>query len=553
MSLHRTVFCLAGALPILAATSANAAETQSPVDRADPGIVNEEMAAPEAQTHRQSRPTVAPAAGSVADFSGVEVTPGAIVVEGASSLSASDFAPAIEPYLGRTLGAAELRNLIRDLTKVARDAGFGLATAWIPQQRLSQGVLRVRLDEGRIDEIEGEGPAAALVEERLAPLTTGGPLRLAELERRLLIAGDLAGVTIGRARLERRGGRNVLIVPTSRDRVRGRASIDNSGSDTIGPVRARLAVDVNGLLAGDDRLTVSGAITPLQPREYQSVHAEYAVPVGGNGAEVAVGGGVGDTAAGGSLRDRDIAGTSTEIEARVTYPLLRGRDASVWATVGGAVRDSALDRAGTRVRDDRIVTTNVGLFANGRMAGGRMRVRLTYVQGFAWFGATVRGDPLASRADAGGGFTKLEFWLRYTRPLGSRFSVDLSAAGQLASRALLSTEEMGLGGRQFLRAFEYREMSGDRGAALSAELRYEPRLAVDGIDRLQLYAFADLGRVTNLRGGLGGGTLASAGGGARLWFLDDFDAAVELALPLTDGLFDTDPAPRVFFSLGSRF
>ena len=176
----------------------------------------------------------------------------------------------------------------------------------------------------------------------------------------------------------------------------------------------------------------------------------------------------------------------------------------------------------------------------------------------AWAGdrlrATMRGDPLASRADAGGRFSVVRAWAQYDHRLGHGFSLQVAGEAQLASRPLLASEEIGLGGRQFLRAFDYWEVSGDEGAAASAELRYDIEGGLpDPLRRLQLYLYADAGRATNLRGGFGGGSLASAGGGARAWFSHGVEAAVELGLPLTDSPFNASPDPRFSFSLGSRF
>jgi hemolysin activation/secretion protein len=194
------------------------------------------------------------------------------------------------------------------------------------------------------------------------------------------------------------------------------------------------------------------------------------------------------------------------------------------------------------------------LSGNARFGGGRVRVRLSYIQGLGILGMTARGDPLASRSDGGGPFSKLEFWTSYERPLGGGFGIELRGAGQLASRPLLASEELGLGGRQFLRGFDYWEMSGDEGGAISAELRYDMRRGLPGpLTRLQLYLYADAGRVINLEGGLGGGTLASAGGGVRAWLKDGFQAGLELGVPLTEGAFDEEPDPRVSLTLGSRF
>ena len=550
--LSRTL--LAGAT-LAAPVAAFADPAQPPVDRADPSVVERQL---DNEEHRPLPPgtalPAAPAQPETAAPAGPPIVAGAIRVDGATMLPPAAFAAAIEPWLGRPLGPAELRALARDVAEAARRAGFALATAWVPQQDMVAGVLHVTLDEGRIDAVEAEGPGREAVERRLAPLATGRPVRTAELERALLLAGDTPGVSLGRARIVRRDGRNILVVEAGMDRVQGRATIDNAGSATAGPVRARLGVDVNGLLVRGDRLSLGLMATPLQPREFQLAEAAYRVPVGHGGTEVAVSGYVGHSRAGGSLRDADLGGVSSQAEASVSRPLLRSRAGSVWATAALGVRDSNLDRAGVRVRDDRIVTASAGLFANGLLGGGRMRVRLSYVQGLDWLRATQRGDLLASRADAGGPYSLGRAWMQYDRTLGGGFSLQLAGEAQIASRPLLASEEIGLGGRQFLRAFDYWEVSGDEGAAASAELRYDFTRGLPlSLQRLQLYAYADAGRATNLRGGLGGGSLASAGGGARAWFSRGFEAALELGVPLTDSPYDPDPDPRVSVSLGSRF
>ncbi len=546
-----------GALSLTAAlllAVPTAAAAQTPVDQADPSVVEEQLL-PDERQPRSSPDTALPAAPPRRDAVAPTeiVVAGAIRIEGATELAPAAFAAAIEPYLGRALGPDDLRALTRGVAAVARAAGFGLATAWIPSQNLVTGVLRVVVDEGRIDAVEVQGSGREAVERRLASLATGRPLRTAELERQLLLAGDLAGVSVGRPRIVRRHGRNILKVRAGLDRVQGRATIDNSGSATVGPVRARLGVDLNSVIVAGDRLSVGGAVTPIQPREFQLAQASYTVPIGRGGTEASVRGYVGHSDPGASLRDQDVAGVSAEVEASVSHPIVRSRAASLWATATMTVRDSRLDRGGARVRDDRIVTGTVTLFGNARFGGGRLRARLSYVQGFDWLSATARGDPLASRRDGGGPFSKVEFWAQYERPLGRGFSIDLRGQGQLASRPLLASEEIGLGGRQFLRGFDYWQLSGDEGAAAGAEIRYDiARGLPRPLRRLQLYLYADAGRVTNLGGG-GGGSLTSAGGGVRAWLVDGFEAGLELGLPLTDGLFDDDPDPRLSFSLGSRF
>jgi len=125
--------------------------------------------------------------------------------------------------------------------------------------------------------------------------------------------------------------------------------------------------------------------------------------------------------------------------------------------------------------------------------------------------------------------------------------------GQLASRPLLASEEMGLGGRSFLRGYDYREVSGDRGAAASAELRYDLGALPRGVRRVQLYAYGDAGEVSNSGSGIGGGSLASAGGGVRIWLRNRLEASAELGIPLSRSPFHADPKPRVSFTIGYAF
>ena len=552
---HPASIPLASALAAAAVAIPGQGAAQQPpvVDQADPSVIREQLGEDEDSQRRDAPRTAAPRSDATPALA-APITPGAIFVEGATILQQADFAAAIEPYLGRPLGDEELRALTRDVADVARRAGFGLAGAWVPRQSLVAGVLRVRVDEGRIDDVEVTGNAREMVQPRLADLANGEPIRTTALERRILLAGDLPGVSLGRPRVDRRGGRNILVVNATIDRVRGWASVDNSGSGAVGPARARLSIDVNSVATAGDRLSVGGLVTPVQPREFQYGEVSYSVPVGRAGTEAAVAAYVGHSDPGGSLRGLDVAGVSMQAEARVSHPLRRSRAASLWGSIAFAVRDSELDRMGARVRDDRIVTATATLSGNARLGGGRLRVRLAYVQGLDLLGMTARGEPLASRDDGGGPFSKLEFWTQYARSLGGGFGVELRGAGQLASRPLLASEEMGLGGRQFLRGFDYWEMSGDEGGVISGELRYDLRRGLPRpLTRLQLYLYADAGRVTNLGGGLGGGTLASAGGGLRAWLRGGFQAGVELGMPLTDGAFDEEPDPRFSFSLSSRF
>ncbi len=545
-----SILAVAAALGLV---QAPALASQTPADRADPSVIEEELPKPPLPISKSAEPPAVEAENQAGISSMDGIVAGAIRIDGAEMLPASAFAPIIASYAGRSLSGDDMRALVTEIADVARQAGFGLATAWIPPQRVSKGVLRVRLDLGRIDGIEAEGEASDVARRVLAPLADGNPVRTVELERRLLLASDVAGVWIGDARLERRGERNILHVRTSRDRVRARAYLDNWGSSTVGPVNLSMLTDFNGVLAADDRLMLGGVVTPFQPEEFQLVRAAYSKGLGIEGTVVTVAGYGAWSDPGGILSGRDIDSNSYEASIDVLHPLKRSRAASLWGGVEFALRDSTQKRAGEVRRDDRIAKITATALGVAKVGEGRVRGLLTLVQGTGAFDATREGDPDASRSDGSAIFTKLELWTEYRRPLGGGFSLQLAAQGQIASRPLLSSEEMGLGGRNFIRSYDYREASGDKGIAGSVELRFDLEDLPASLDQVQLYTYADAGSVGNYRDGRGGATLASIGGGLRAE-IDDFSAGVELGIHLNDSPFSKgDRDPRLSFTLGARF
>lgn len=540
------------AVLLAAALPAPSHAAQNVLDRTDPAVLGKELKGEEPGEPPRLRPLIADQSTHAAE-SGVEtLLVGAIRIDGTVALPPAAFAPVIETYAGRTLTPRDLSALASAVANVARTAGYGLATAWVPRQRVVNGILRVTLDEGRIDSVRVEGGAAPVVGRILAPLANGRPVRTAELERRLLLAGDIAGMSVGKARLERSEGRNILVVDAKRERAVGRVALDNWGISSVGPVRLQGSVDLHGVADRADRLTLGAVATVPDVEEFHLVRIGYAVPVGTNGTEVRVDSYVARSEPGGAIADRDYDGRSLEAALAVSHPFVRRRAWSLWGDLGFAVRDSRQSLEDVRIRDDRFATLTASAFANAKLGDGRIRGRVAFVQGVDAFDATERGDPLASRADGSAIFSKLEAWARVNAPLTERLSLQVEAQGQIASRPLLSSEEMGLGGRTFLRGYDYRELSGDKGVAGSAELRFDLGKLGKAVRWVQPYLYADAGSVGNYQSGAGGGSLASAGGGVRLWLGSRFEAGVELGVPLTDGAFGRDCGTRLSLTFGAR-
>jgi len=489
---------------------------------------------------------------STGEGAGLDV--GAIVIDGLLALDRSDFAAVIEPFAGRPLDRGELRRLTDAVANHARARGYILATAWVPEQALAGGVLRVNVDEGGIDEIRIEGSDDPVIRRQLDRLLAIRPLTLAALQREVLLADDTSGVWIRKTRFERDGGRRILVVDARRQDFGGAVLLATDGTKPVGPIRARIDLDANGLISPRDRVDLSFSTTPLDPDELAFFSARYSVVVNDAGTLLGAFGSWSRTEPGAYLAARELLGESWQGGVRMRHPLLRGQRRSLWLEASAEVQDLAQDSFGTLARHDRIALARLGFYGFGPLAGGTLQGRTTVSQGLDVLGATALGDPLASRLDAGPGFTTLSWWLNWQRTLAARVSLSLAANGQLSSDPLLIGESFALGGNAFLRGYDFAQAIGDEGVAGVGELRYDWPRALGAVEHLQLYAFADGGMVSNLAGGRGDDTLASSGAGLRADVTRNLDFDLEVAVPLTDPRYDTgDNSPRINLRVSQSF
>ncbi|WP_143738490.1 ShlB/FhaC/HecB family hemolysin secretion/activation protein [Erythrobacter colymbi] len=479
---------------------------------------------------------------------------GAIVIDGLTVLRQADFAQVVEPFAGRPLSRADLGRLADAIAARARSRGYVLATAWIPEQTLVGGMLRVRIDEGRIDAVRIEGSDDPAIRRQLERLVGDRPVTLEALQREVLLADDLPGVWIRGTRFERQGARRILVVDAGRSDVGGSVLVATDGTKPLGPVRARIDFDSNGLISPRDRIDLSFSATPLDPEELAFFSARYSVIINDAGTSVGAFGTYSRTEPGAYLAARNLTGEAWQGGIRLRHPLMRTQTRSLWLEASAELQDLKQDSLGTLVRADRIALARLGFYGYGPLAGGTLQGRATVSQGLPVLGATGNSDPLASRWDTQPDFTTLYWWLNWRRGIAPRVSVSLATIGQLSTAPLLIGESFALGGTGFLRGYDFAQRVGDEGVAGLAELRYDWPKALGAVRNVQLYAFADGGTVSNLQGGLGGGTLASSGGGLRADITRNMGLDFEVAVPLTEDRYDTgDNTPRINVRVSQSF
>jgi hemolysin activation/secretion protein len=480
--------------------------------------------------------------------SGVMV--GAIKIEGNGQIESSAFASVIETYLGQQADTQKLQSLARAVADQARAQGYIFASAIIPPQSVETGVITVQLDEGHVDQIRVSGSSNRRLWATLGKIVGKG-VQKSVVERQLLLAEDIPGISILSTRYAREGNLAVLNVEVREDHHSGSISLDNAGSRSIGPARLILRYELTGLADQDDVLTVQAVVTPLQPKELAYGSVRYAHSIGTNGAQVGIAGALGATKPGET--NGVITGKSRYVAIFANQPVLRSNTASVWLNTEFAYLSVKQTYNGVTAQSDAIATLTFAASGAVALAGGRLSGGLGIVQGLNILGATRSGDPFASRTDASGTFTKGLLWLNWSGALMDHLTLRLAANGQIASRPLLAAQELGLGGPGFGRGYDFSERFGDNGILGLAELRRQFDHPLQGVDWMQLYGFIDGGVVGNLANGFGSGTLLSSGGGLRA-AMGKTEIGVEAAFPLNEIRYESgNKRPRVNLSVGYNF
>ena len=133
---------------------------------------------------------------------------------------------------GKTITVAEIFNAASDLENAYAQAGFVLARVVLPAQELRDGGrLRIEVIDGFVETVDTSNvpePVRSRISRLTEPLVGRRSLRLPEIERQLLLAGDTYGVALGSALAAGAtpGGTSLILQPEFRP-ITGFFAFDN--------------------------------------------------------------------------------------------------------------------------------------------------------------------------------------------------------------------------------------------------------------------------------------------------------------------------------------
>jgi hemolysin activation/secretion protein len=420
-------------------------------------------------------------------------------VVGNSLFPESDLVAAAEVTPGSDLNLSELRDAAARIAAFYNARGYILAQAYLPAQDIKDGVVTIAVVEGRYGKIEVRNRtnlSDRAATEALSALDSGDAVKAAPLERRLLLLSDIPGMNV-RSTLApgtEVGTSDLTVDLAPGRRITGSIEADNGGNRYTGAYRLGGSINVNNPAGIGDRLSLRllGSTGGLAYGR-----AAYQAPVGD--ATVGVAFTHLRYELGREFRSLDADGTADIASLFGSYPLIRSRDANLYALAGIDAKwlSDRIDLLAARSdKTSRALTLGFsGDSRDGLGGGGRNSFSAGWTHGDLHLRNPLdrAADALTARSE--GRFSKLQISIARLQTVSGPFSLYAALRGQLAFGNLDSSEKMELGGAYGVRAYPEGEAYGDEGylATLESRLmlgRWTGSLPGD----LQLFGFVDLGQ-----------------------------------------------------------
>lgn len=485
-----------------------------------------------------------------------------LIIQGMTAYDKRDFKSLYRKNLKKELTLKHIYEIAQKITNKYRNDGYILSKAIVPPQKIDNGMVRLKIIEGYIDKVNIEGPLRGprkLLNAYRKKILKSRPLRSLDLERYLLLIDDLPGVT-ARSVLkpsEDKTGATTLTLILADKAFEGHVGVDNRGSEFNGPYEFSGGVTANSLLGGYSRTGLQGVVTS-QTEELLFLNAFYDFPVNQEGTRLFFSGSISESEPGSSLKQFDINGDSSTITLRLTHPFIRSRGKNLTGHIGFISRDSTTKILGSLDSKDQLRVMDFGVsYDYADEYRGVNLIRFNLNQGLNIFGATESGSSNLSRTQGRSDFTKLTGSFMRLQKLAPGWALLGAASWQYSFDKLLASEEFGVGGSQYGRAYDSSEVTGDHGISFKVELQKAFRPEWKYLSDLQLYSFIDYGSVWNKVKTSTGAQYqerTSTGLGIRFNVTDSISGYFELDKPISNSVAaEGNKDPRLFFSLSKRF
>lgn len=420
----------------------------------------------------------------------------------------------VKGYTNREVTFGELEEAAAKVTGYLRGKGYFLAKAYIPQQEIVDGIVRINVvvgkaeigKKGNVVEVEGElkrlkqGLVQGIMSDTVK---ADAPLELGKLERGILLVNDLPETTASTSLSagSTPGTTKIAVKVKEGPLITGSFGSDNFGERYTGRERFLGNLNVNDLTGYGDTITLSGLqagepVFNINKGRMWVWSAGLHVPIGYSGlqtggAYTSLGYKIGEEES--TLDSHGTAGTWT---ANATYPIIRSREDNLYAMIKYDHKDLFDATIVSVIDDKRLNVITMGF--NGNITD------TFWGEGYTTYGLSASGghlelgrnpddlavDQITLRTE--GDYWKFNYNVARQQNIGRGFSLYSAVNGQYSGKNLDSSEQFILGGSTGVRAYGTGEAPGDDGIVSNMEIRKDFPGSTP-LGHVQAFTFFDYG------------------------------------------------------------
>ncbi len=361
----------------------------------------------------------------------------------------------------------QLQGIADAVTKHYRDAGFIVATAFLPTQKVgTDGIVRIKVLEGRVGDVVVKGTKRYKPWVIAAPVDKlrGKVVQKDTLQSALLYGRDLPGVSISSTLQpgKKTGQTDVVMLAREHKPYAVTLGMNNYGTETTGRYRAFADLDWYAPLGIGDELSL-GINYAFDPHQNTYGSIDYTIPtVKVPGLSFAVGADRSELELdNGSFASLDIHGPTSRYYAGIAWKFANYEDLSMTGSLKYIDERSQLNAQGFQLSDERFDVAQLGF---------SMKHTDRRFHGIGLLSAKVRkslnddsGEPDLVSPNHASDFTVGS--LAYTRVqfLTPNQQLWFKFSGQYTNDALVPMEQFSIGGPDSARAFMIAESLMDKG------------------------------------------------------------------------------------------
>ena len=497
-----------------------------------------------------------------------------VKVQGITVLPHARIEELIEPYRGREVSLADLQALSNAITRLYADRGYGLSFAVVPEQDVTDGIVRLVAVEVYIDKVTVEmtqksaaviGPRRIrdLLEHQANLLKDERPVSVRHIEAMVLALNDMPGVkaSVNIRRGNRGQGASHLVLSVEATGQTYAASLDNRLRSDFGRTEFTVQAAFRSLGIVGDELALAASHS-VRKRDFAFYSGRYQVPVFDTAVKAYFSASRARSRPTlGSLDATGFLGEEEAYHSGLMTPVYRSRATSLNLRLDGGAIDASTHLFGAKVVSNKTRFAEVDLdLDSADRFGGTTQAGLSLEQGINALGAIRRRKgarlPVTSPGDSTAQYLSVRARLAHTQPLYG-FNLSGSVDGQAVMYGVLpSPADCTYGGAGGGQAYDSAALAGDECVRTSGQLS-RTFLLQRGMVATP-YLFGDAGWIWHLGQTVVGQhrfeRAQSAGLGLNLGLNRSVQLSSVLAFPITDATTPSlkDRSPSVFFSLDLR-